>query len=59
MFWQDDRFILYQLVNSTTGYQEIEHSQLLPNLDLDLLCQFIDPEQEPQMVRAYHQALQS
>lgn len=58
-FWQDDRFTLYQLVNSTTGYQELERSQLLPNLDLALLCQFIDPEQEPQMVRAYHQALQS
>lgn len=58
-FWQDNRFTLYQLVDGTTGYQEIERSQLLPNLDLDLLCQFIDPEQEPQMVRAYHQALQS
>lgn len=58
-FWQDDCFTLYQWVNAIAGYQEIERSQLLPNLDLDLLCQFIDPEQEPQMVRAYHQALQN
>ena len=58
-FWQNDSFTLYQLIDSATGYREIESSQLLPNLDLNLLCQFIDPDREPQMVRAYHQALQN
>ncbi|MBP0028613.1 Uma2 family endonuclease [Roseofilum sp. Guam] len=58
-FWQDDCFTLYQWVDAIAEYQEIERSQLLPNLDFDLLCQFIDPEQEPQMIRAYHQALQN
>ena len=58
-FWQNDSFTLYQLIDSATGYREIESSQLLPNLELNLLCQFIDPDREPQMVRAYHQALQN
>lgn len=58
-FWQDDCFTLYQWVDAIAGYQEIERSQMLPNLDFDLLCQFIDPEQELQMVCTYHQALQN
>ncbi|MDJ1183121.1 Uma2 family endonuclease [Roseofilum casamattae] len=56
-FWQNDGFTLYQLIDSATGYREIERSQLLPNLDISLLSQFMDPDREPQMVRAYHQAL--
>lgn len=58
-FWQENRFTLYQFIDSTTGYREIQRSPLLPNLDLNLLCQFIDPAREPQMIRAYRQALQN
>ncbi|MGK7925970.1 MAG: Uma2 family endonuclease [Spirulina sp.] len=58
-FWQDHGFTLYQLIDMTIGYREIQRSQLLPDLDLDRLCQFIDPAREPQMIRAYRQALQN
>lgn len=58
-FWQENRFTLYQFVDSTRGYREIQRSQLLPSLDLDLLCQFIDCDREPQMIRAYCQALRN
>lgn len=56
-FWQENCFTLYQLIDTTSGYQEIQRSQLLPDLDLDRLTQFIDPTQEPQMIRAYRQTL--
>ncbi|MEM9538777.1 MAG: Uma2 family endonuclease [Cyanobacteria bacterium P01_E01_bin.42] len=58
-FWQENHITLYQFIDSTTGYREIQRSQLLPHLDLNLLCQFIDPAREPQMIRAYRQALQN
>ena len=36
-FWQNDRLWVYVLRSDLTGYDRIEHSQLLPNLDLSLL----------------------
>ena len=38
-FWMDDQLSIYQL--QETGYLEVAQSQLLPNLDLDVLAQFI------------------
>lgn len=55
-FWQGDRFTIYQLVD--TRYVQVNRTQLLPDLDLNLLVQYIRPEAEPQMVRAYRQTLQ-
>lgn len=56
-FWQDGKFMLYHLINSTEGYQAINRSQLLPQLDINLLAQYINPAEEPQMVRAYRDCL--
>lgn len=56
-FWQDGQFTLHRLIDSTAGYEPISRSQLLPELDLNLLAQYINPTEEPQMVRAYRQAI--
>lgn len=32
-------------------------ADLLPDLDLNLLCEYINPSEEPQMLRGYPQAL--
>lgn len=58
-FWEEGTFTLYQLTNPTAGYRSIPRSQLLPNLDLNLLAQHVNPAEEPQMVRAYRQAIRS
>jgi Uma2 family endonuclease len=56
-FWQDGQFTLHRLIDSTAGYEPISRSQLLPELDLNLLAQYINPTEEPQMVRAYRLAI--
>ena len=39
-FWQNQKFTIYCLQND--GYEEISRSQLLPNLNLVLLSQYVD-----------------
>ena len=52
-FWENQRFSLYSLTDTKTGYAEVSTSRLLPGLDIALLSQFIDyPSQ------TYRQALQ-
>ncbi|MEA5509702.1 hypothetical protein VB715_07990 [Crocosphaera sp. UHCC 0190] len=47
------------MINTDEGYQETSQSQLLSELDLNKLAEYIDPAEEPQMVRAYRQAINS
>lgn len=56
-FWEEGNFSLYHLVNSKMGYEKISSSQLLPEIDVNLLAQYVNPSQEPQMVRDYRQAI--
>jgi Uma2 family endonuclease len=56
-FWQNGTLSFHRLVNPIIGYETIDHSHLLPELDFNLLAQYINPLEEPQMVRAYRQAL--
>ncbi len=57
LFWQEEKFTLYGLINELEGYQEIQQSQFLPELDLKQLAQYINPAEEPKMVRTYRQKI--
>lgn len=56
-FWQDNRFSLYRLNDSSSNYDSIEQSIFFPDLDFTLLATYIQPEAEPQAVKAFLQAL--
>ncbi len=56
-FWQDNRFSLYRLNDSSSEYDSIEQSTFFPELDFTLLATHIQPESEPQAVKAFLQAL--
>lgn len=56
-FWESGNFTLHRLRSAIQGYEPISRSTLLPDLDLNLLGKYINPSTEPQMVRAYRQAI--
>jgi Uma2 family endonuclease len=56
-FYQRDRFSLYRIKQDGSGYQEITQSQIFPNLDLNLMAQYIRPDREPEMVRAWRKLI--
>ena len=56
-FWENQVFSLYSLIDSDAGYEPIENSRLLPQLDLALLSQFVDQPSQTKAVKAFRQAL--
>lgn len=56
-FWQNNRFILYRLKQGE--YQQIERSEFLPDLDFNLLSQFVGYNNQTEAVIAYRDALQN
>ena len=54
-----DRSSLYRIKQYGSGYQEITQSQIFPNLDLKLMAQYIRPDREPEMVRAWRKFINS
>jgi Uma2 family endonuclease len=52
-FYQRDRFSIYHINQDNSDYQEVSQSQLFPNLDLNLMTQYICPDREPEMIRAW------
>ena len=56
-FWQNNRFVLYRLKQGE--YQKIDRSKFLPNLDFNLLSQFINYDNQTEAVIAYRDALQN
>ncbi|MBF2028179.1 MAG: Uma2 family endonuclease [Oscillatoriales cyanobacterium C42_A2020_001] len=56
-FWQDNRFSLYRLNDSSSDYDSIGQSTFFPDLDFTLLATYLQPEAEPQAVKAFLQAL--
>jgi Uma2 family endonuclease len=56
-FWQNNRFILYRLKQGE--YQEIERSEFLPDLDFNLLSQFVSYDNQTEAVIAYRDALKN
>lgn len=56
-FWENQSFSVYSLIDTETGYEELESSRLLPQIDLSLLLQFIEQPSQTKAVRAFRQAL--
>jgi Uma2 family endonuclease len=57
LFWQDRQLILYDLRGES--YQQVNRSQFFPQLDLQLLAQYIRPQAQPQAVKEFLQAIRS
>ncbi|MFM7426677.1 MAG: Uma2 family endonuclease [Elainella sp.] len=53
--WQDGQFCLYHL--RPTGYEVIESSELLPDLDLALLASYVRPDEPFDAVMAFRERL--
>ena len=58
-FWENQSFSVYGLINVETGYEKLENSRLLPQIDLPLLSQFIDRPSQTRAVKAFRQALRN
>lgn len=54
-FWQNNQFSLYQLQGD--NYQSIAQSQLLPNLDLQLLAECVESANPLEAVKKWRQSL--
>jgi Uma2 family endonuclease len=57
LIWQDRQLILYDLRGES--YQQVTRSQFFPQLDLQLLAQYIRPQSQPQAVKEFLQAIRS
>ncbi len=57
LFWQERKLRLYRLINELEGYQKVEQSEFLPELNWEILEQYINPEEEPKMVNEYRQLI--
>jgi len=51
-FWLDQSLTVYQL--TTSGYEVSQQSLLLPELDLGLLAQYVQPERQSEAVREFY-----
>jgi Uma2 family endonuclease len=57
LIWQDRQLMLYDLRGES--YQKVTQSQFFPQLDLQLLAQYIRPQAQPQAVKEFLQAIRS
>jgi Uma2 family endonuclease len=57
LFWQDRQLILYNLRGES--YRAVTRSQFFPQLDLQLLAQYIRPQAQPEAVKEFLQAIRS
>jgi Uma2 family endonuclease len=57
LIWQDRQLILYDLRGES--YRQVTRSQFFPQLDLQLLAQYIRPQAQPQAVKEFLQAIRS
>lgn len=55
LIWQDDQLALYDL--RTANYQETDRSQFFPSLDWRLFAQYIRPQDQPQAIKEFLQAI--
>lgn len=53
--WQTGKFLIYHL--RSTGYELIETSELLPDLDISLLAQYVKPKEQFDAVMAFRDAV--
>jgi Uma2 family endonuclease len=55
--WQDGRFVIHHL--RSDGYEEIEQSELLPDLDVHLLANYVNPAEQFDAVMAYREMIRA
>ncbi len=58
-FYQNEKFSLYRLKSEGFGYDAMPRSQFFPHLDIDLMAEHIEPNREPEMVRAWRKLVNS
>lgn len=56
-FWEDGVFSLYHL--QTEGYQRVERSEVLPDLDLVLLSQCLQMTEEKEALKVFRASIQN
>ncbi len=56
-FYQNEKFSLYGIKSDRSGYEAIAQSQFFPNLNLELMAEYIRPDREPEMVRAWRKVI--
>jgi Uma2 family endonuclease len=56
-FWESQQLSIYSLVGESTGYEALQTSQLLPQLEVALLASFVSNPNQTQAVKAYRRAL--
>jgi Uma2 family endonuclease len=57
LIWQSNQLALYDLREA--NYRKTANSQFFPNLDLQLLAQYVRPQEQPQAIKAFLQAIRS
>lgn len=57
LIWQNSQLTLYDLRESP--YRAAQQSQFFPDLDLQLLAQFVRPQDQPQAIKEFLQAVRS
>ncbi|MGC8714632.1 MAG: Uma2 family endonuclease, partial [Leptodesmis sp.] len=55
--WQDGQFLIHHL--RPTGYEQITHSELLPNLDRQQLASYVNPTDQFDAVMAFRDKIRS
>jgi Uma2 family endonuclease len=55
--WQDGQFLIHHLL--PTGYEQITHSELLPNLDPQQLASYVNPTDQFDAVMAFRDKIRS
>ncbi|PSR18065.1 hypothetical protein C8255_09305 [filamentous cyanobacterium CCP3] len=58
-FWQNQQLRIYGLIDEKNGYQALETSRYLPQLDVALLASYVNHPSQTQAVKAYRQALRN
>lgn len=57
LIWQNEKLTLYDL--RVENEQTVDRSQFFPNLDLQLLAQYVRPQEQPQAIKAFLDAVRS
>ncbi|WP_421657598.1 Uma2 family endonuclease [Leptothermofonsia sp. ETS-13] len=57
LIWESNQLTLYDLRQDS--YQEVNHSQFFPDLNLQLLAQHIRPYEQPQAIKDFLSAIRS
>jgi Uma2 family endonuclease len=57
LIWQNNQLTLYDLREA--NYREVVHSQFFPYLNLQLLAQYVRPQEQPQAIKEFLRAIRS